>query len=81
MSSISINIQLSILRSCINEKIDLHKALQVYNFTYDDLLYKHQNYQSSIYDEGVFTSYLTPEDFNFRPNNIPAVSFFLVLAV
>lgn len=76
MSSISINIQLSILRSCINEKIDLHKALQVYNFTYDDLLYKHQNYQSSIYDEGVFTSYLTPEDFNFRPNNIPAVSFF-----
>jgi DNA (cytosine-5)-methyltransferase 1 len=71
---ISAEQQINILNSCINENIELYEALLSHGLTYNDLVYRYYDSNHTLINE--FNPYLTPEDFTFKHNQIPCVSFF-----
>jgi DNA (cytosine-5)-methyltransferase 1 len=64
--------QVEILEKCIANNLDLKNELERRGFDYDNLIYRHKQ----PIHLNCFSTYTTPDDYEFRNCGIPAVSFF-----
>ena len=71
---ISLHEQLELLRTCVEENLDLSTELSRLGKTYDTLRYKHsESHNGSLFNDG---DYRTLLDFEHSSHGIPTVSFF-----
>jgi DNA (cytosine-5)-methyltransferase 1 len=72
MTSLSFDLQVELLNSCVNKNLDLGTELETLGFTYDDLNYRFN--PKSLFD---FTApYQNLDNYDFPYNSVPTVSFF-----